>query len=147
MRSLLATTGISSGLNSLAGTGRRELPFTGDPGSVAPGAFSINIFSKNLHWLDYSGMAAAAAEMGFEGIDLTVRPAGHVLPERVAEDLPKAVEAVKKAGLNVFMITTAINNADDAHTEAILKTAHALGISYYRMAGSTTTTRRAWKTT
>ncbi len=95
--------------------------------------FPIHIFSKNLQWLDYNGMALAAAEMGFEGVDLTVRPGGHVEPARVEADLPKAVDAVRKAGLNVFMITTAIQSADQPHTEAILKTAGALGIPYYRM--------------
>lgn len=78
-------------------------------------------------------MAGVAAELGFDGIDLTVRPEGHVVPERVADDLPKAVEAVKKAGLQVHMIVTAITKAEDQFTEPILKTASSLGIGYYRM--------------
>jgi L-ribulose-5-phosphate 3-epimerase len=94
---------------------------------------SINIFSKNLHWLDYNGMANVAAELGFDGVDLTVRPEGHVIPERVADDLPKAVEAVKKAGLKVNMIVTAITKPDDPFTEPILKAASTQGIGYYRM--------------
>jgi L-ribulose-5-phosphate 3-epimerase len=98
-----------------------------------PGKKSINIFSKNLHWLDYKGMADFAAQVGFDGIHITVRPEGHVIPERVADDLPRAVEAVKKAGLKVHMITTAITSADDQFTEPILKTASSLGIGYYRM--------------
>ena len=98
-----------------------------------PGKKTINIFSKNLHWLDYKGMAGVAAELGFDGVDLTVRPEGHVVPERVADDLPKAVEEVKKAGLQVHMMATAITNADDPFTEPILKTASSLGIGYYRM--------------
>jgi L-ribulose-5-phosphate 3-epimerase len=95
--------------------------------------FSINVFSKNLQWLDYNTMASVAAEIGFEGIDLTVRPGGHVLPERVKEDLPRAVEAIRKAGLQVPMITTAILSADEPHTESILKTAGSLGIASYRL--------------
>jgi L-ribulose-5-phosphate 3-epimerase len=98
-----------------------------------PTPFSINVFSKNLQWLDYGRMASVAAEIGFEGIDLTVRPAGHVLPERVTDDLPRAVEAVKKAGLQVPMITTAILSANEPHTENILKTAGALGVTSYRL--------------
>jgi len=101
--------------------------------NTAAAPFSINIFSKNLQWLEYSGMANVAAEIGFEGIDLTVRPAGHVEPARVVEDLPKAVEAVRKAGLQVPMITTAILSASEPNTETILKTAGALGVSSYRM--------------
>ncbi|HMJ67329.1 MAG TPA: sugar phosphate isomerase/epimerase family protein [Cyclobacteriaceae bacterium] len=128
LKSILASAGVSalSGINS--GTSDAS-PLQAD----RPGRKSINVFSKNFHWLDYNGMANVVAELGFDGIDLTVRPEGHVLPERVADDLPKAVEAVKKAGLNVHMIVTAITNADDQFTEPILKTAAGLGIGYYRM--------------
>jgi hypothetical protein len=55
------------------------------------------VFSKCLQWLDYPGMAGITAEAGFDGVDLTVRAGGHVLPERVEEDLPKAVEAAEPA--------------------------------------------------
>ncbi len=92
----------------------------------------ICVFSKCLQWLDYEGMAKAVAEGGYDGIDLTVRPGGHVLPERVEDDLPKAVEAAKRAGIRIPMIVTAIVDANDTHTEKILKTASRLGIRYYR---------------
>jgi len=93
----------------------------------------ICIFSKHLQWLDYEDMAQTAAEIGFDGVDLTVRPNGHVLPERVQQDLPKAVQAVKKAGLDVPMITTSITDPNEPVTERILVTASELGIRYYRM--------------
>ena len=127
MKSMLATAGISAGWKAFANTQSTENILT----NFKPGP-SINIFSKNLQWLDYPSMASAVSEMGFDGIDLTVRPDGHVTPERVAEDLPRALEAIKKAGLNLQMITTAITSADDPFTEPILKTASSLGISYYR---------------
>jgi L-ribulose-5-phosphate 3-epimerase len=116
----------------LAGAG---LALAGRAVASSPSAnpFSINVFSKNLQWLDYNTMASVAAEIGFEGIDLTVRPGGHVLPERVKEDLPRAVEAIRKAGLQVPMITTAILSADEPHTESILRTAGSLGIASYRL--------------
>ncbi len=94
---------------------------------------TVHIFSKHLQWLDYAGMAETAAEVGFDGVDLTVRPGGHVLPERVEDDLPKAVAAVRRAGIEVTMMTTAITDPRDPKTEAILKTAAGLGIRYYRM--------------
>ena len=93
----------------------------------------ICIFSKHLQWLDYQQMAQTAREIGFDGIDLTVRPGGHVLPQRVQEDLPKAVQAVKAAGLDVPMITTAITDPNDALTANVLATASQAGIRYYRM--------------
>jgi len=95
--------------------------------------FSICIFSKHLQWLDYNGMAQTAAELGFDGIDLTVRRKGHVLPERVEDDLPKAVEAIKSAGIKPLMMATDINDPDDPNTVKILRTASGLGIQYYRL--------------
>lgn len=93
----------------------------------------INIFSKHLQWLDYEAMADFAAECGLDGIDLSVRPRGHVLPENVERDLPRAVKAIKAAGLNVDMMTTAITDADDPLTEKILDVAGDQGVKYYRM--------------
>jgi L-ribulose-5-phosphate 3-epimerase len=93
----------------------------------------ITVFSKHLHWLDIENMAKTAAEIGFDGIDLTVRPKGHVLPERAEEELPNAVKTCKEAGIEVKMICTSISDASDPLTEKILKTAGRLGIKNYRM--------------
>ncbi len=93
----------------------------------------ICIFTKHLQWLDYETMAETAAEIGFDGVDIPLRPKGHVLPEKVADDRPRAVEAVKKAGLDVPLITTAITGPDSPYAEQILKTAGGLGIGYYRL--------------
>jgi sugar phosphate isomerase/epimerase len=93
----------------------------------------IAIFSKHLQWLDYDDAAEAAAAAGFDALDIPVRPRGHVLPERAEEDLPRAVDAARKAGLSVPMITTAITSADDPHAESVLRTAAGLGIRDYRM--------------
>jgi len=107
------------------------------PGSTGPQndpeAFKISIFSKHLQWLDYKEMANVLSEIGFDGADLTVRPGGHVLPDRVEEDLPKAAEALARKGKRIYMLTTAIDNADDPLTVRILKTASSLGIRHYRM--------------
>lgn len=95
--------------------------------------FPVYIFSKHLHWLGYAQMAETASALGFDGVDLTVRPGGHVEPLRVKEDLPRAVEALRKAGLRVEMMTTAIENVDSPFAEDIIKTAGELEISYYRL--------------
>jgi len=97
------------------------------------GKRTICVFSKHLQFLDYDRMAEAAAEIGFEGVDLTVRPGGHVLPENVERDLPKAVKAVKAAGLTAPMMATAVTDPADPLTERVLKTAADNGISYYRL--------------
>jgi sugar phosphate isomerase/epimerase len=94
----------------------------------------ICVFSKHLQFLpNYQTMAEVAAEIGFDGVELTVRPGGHVLPENVEMDLPKAVEAIKKSGLKYPMMVTKITDPDNPITETILRTASELGIKYYRM--------------
>jgi sugar phosphate isomerase/epimerase len=62
-----------------------------------------------------------------------VRPGGHVEPEKVEEQLPLAVEALKKAGKKVYMLTTNIVSAADPLSERIIKTASKLGVKFYRM--------------
>jgi sugar phosphate isomerase/epimerase len=104
-------------------------------GAGAAGPLRFSIFSKHLHWLDWSAAAAAAGQIGFAALDLTVRKGGHVAPERAAEDLPKAVAAVRKVGLEVSMITTDIADAGSPHAAAILETMTSLGIRHYRFGG------------
>jgi sugar phosphate isomerase/epimerase len=93
---------------------------------------NVHLFSKHLQFLDYNGMSEAAAEMGFDGLDLTVRPKGHVLPDRVQEDLPMAVEAMKKYGLNPRMMTTNVIDAENHEQKSVLETASKNGLSHYR---------------
>lgn len=134
IKSMLAAAAVYPGLPAWAATTKALTGGKDDHGGKADNAAQgkICVFSKHLHWANYQEMARVAAEIGFDGIDLTVRPEGHVLPEKVAEDLPKAVDAVRKAGLDVYMLTTAINDPKHPHTEAILKSAGKLGIGYYR---------------
>lgn len=95
----------------------------------------ICIFSKHLQWLSIEDAATLAAEADFDGVDITVREGGHVTPERAADDLPKAVEAVRRAGLDVPMITSGIVDARSPYAETVLRTARALDIRYYRWGG------------
>lgn len=92
----------------------------------------VNLFSKHLQFLDYNEMAAAASEMGFYGLDLTVRPKGHVLPERVSDDLPMVVETMKKYGLNSKMMTTNVWDVTNLVEKKVLETASNLGFTHYR---------------
>ena len=104
---------------------------------LAPAAGSakripICAFSKHFQWTDVKGTAEVAASLGYDGVDLTLRAGGHVLPERVEEDLPKAAEIIRKTGLEIPMVTTAIVDAKSPHAEKIVKTLAALNIRRYR---------------
>jgi sugar phosphate isomerase/epimerase len=86
------------------------------------------MFSKMLGELSVVEAARKIKGLGFSGVDLTVRPGGHVRPERVETDLPEAVKAIRGEGLTVPMITTAITRRSDPRAEAILATAAALDV-------------------
>lgn len=93
------------------------------------------VFSKHLQFLDYKELAKVCKELGLDGVDLTVRAGGHVLPENVKTDLPRAVEAIRAEGLEVPMITTRYVNVFDKHIRDVLTTAKEQGISYFRIGG------------
>lgn len=98
------------------------------------------MLSKPLESLSYAELADTVAELGMDGVDLTVRSPGHVLPERVKTDLPKAAQAIRSRGLKVGWLTTAIDSVQSPHAEDIIATAADLGIKqfklgYFRYAG------------
>lgn len=93
----------------------------------------VNYFSKPLQWMNYDLLAESLAKAGADGIDLTVRPKGHILPENVQRDLPLAIKAAEKQGLKVEMIVTTVLSDDDPVQERVLKTAVQNGVKVYRM--------------
>ncbi len=100
--------------------------------STSKNNLELHLFSKCLQFLDYKDMCIAVKEMGFDGIDLTVRRKGHVLPENVLQDLPKATEQMKLHGLIPKMISTNVISADEPSQISVLETAKQLGYQYYR---------------
>jgi L-ribulose-5-phosphate 3-epimerase len=100
---------------------------------TTPNRPQVCLFSKCLQPRNVPRLAEAIVELGFKGVDLTVRPGGHVLPERVTEDLPKAHEVLDKAGVRITMITTDITSARQRHATEVLRTAAALNIPYTKL--------------
>lgn len=92
----------------------------------------IHLFSKHLHFLDLKAAGQIAAELGFAGLDLTVRPKGHVLPENVTTGLPKAIQDLKDGGSTCKMITTAISDIDNKSDLDVIKAAAEQSIEFYR---------------
>ena len=134
LASALAVTGFS--INAVCGCPDNvEKPVLIKPDLGDPEKMKICIFSKHLQWMNYDDMSSAAAEMGFDGIDLTVRSNGHVLPDRVEDDLPRAAAAAKRAGVKICLLSTEIEDSTNLLTERILKTAASLEIRNYRTAG------------
>ena len=73
------------------------------------------------------GAAETMRDLGYEGIDLTVRQGGHVLPERVQDDLPKAAGDHRKTGLKFPMVTSDIVDTESPYAESVMKTLASLG--------------------
>lgn len=124
-RDFLATSALAAGASALAAP----------PPKMPDTKLPVCAFSKHFQWLSIADASTLAAEIGYDAMDLTVRTAGHVLPERVKDDLPKAVEAVHAAGLQTPMVTAGIVDVRSPHAEDIVKTLAKLGIRRYRWGG------------
>jgi sugar phosphate isomerase/epimerase len=99
----------------------------------ADARFKIIAFSKPFANLNPEQTADLVAEVGWDGIECPVRAkAGQIAPERVEEDLPKMVEALKKRGKEVTIVTTEITKIDPL-AEKVLRTTARLGIKKYRL--------------
>jgi sugar phosphate isomerase/epimerase len=98
-------------------------------------AAKVAIFSKHLQFLQGEALARGAAEIGYDGIDITVRKGGHIDPEKVRQDLPALVKTIRAQSLEVPMITTDIVDADTPFAEDMVATAAGLGILHYRFGG------------
>ena len=107
---------------------------TPTPATGANRRFKIAGFTKPFQYLNYDDTADLVAEVGWDGVELALRKGGHVLPERVDDDLPRLVEALKKRNLEVLTIATDIHNATDPLTEKVLRASARSGVKLYRVA-------------
>jgi len=128
-RNFLRQLGVATA--GLAAAHRLAVPAPAAQGIPVP----VVIFSKAYQPLKLGFEAAAVftAEAGLDGVDPPVRPDGEVLPERVADDLPAYVAALRKRGLQMPYLTTAITGVGSPQAEVILRTAKKLGVERYRL--------------
>jgi len=124
-------TGIVGGtLTSGLATGTA---LAGETGSLKPP--ELHLFSKVLQFLDYAKLAETATVLGLNGLDLTVRPKGHVDPDNFERDLPAAISAINDAGLVCEMMVTNIVSAENRRDYDLLALARSLGVKSYRTGG------------
>ena len=90
-------------------------------------------FEKFLQDLSHEQLADSLSTLGFDGVEVTARGGGRIVPERAEEQLPKLVEVLRERDLDVTILTTEVNQADNPTNEKLLKTAAALGIKRYRL--------------
>lgn len=94
---------------------------------------TMMMFAKSLQSRPLDEAARRIKAIGLDHIDLTVRPGGFVEPERVDEDLPRAAEQLRQAGVSIGMLTTAITTLAEPYAEATLRAAAALGVRHYKL--------------
>lgn len=97
---------------------------------------AVVAFTKSFQDRPIPEVCRIFKSLGLDGLDLTVRPRGHIEPADVQTELPKAVRAAKEHGVGIPMLTTAVTD-DNADAERILATAAEQGIGriklgYYR---------------
>ncbi|MBS0211371.1 MAG: sugar phosphate isomerase/epimerase [Planctomycetes bacterium] len=92
----------------------------------------ICCFSKSFQDLPLDKFCRQLYEMGFDGIDLTVRKGGSIEPADVEKKLPEAVKIIHEAGLKYQFLTTDIADGS-AQSERTLATAASLGIDRVKL--------------
>jgi L-ribulose-5-phosphate 3-epimerase len=120
-----------------AASGAAALPFlsplTLRGSSVKAETPKICFFTKDLQWLGFDDLAVVLKEAGYDGADFTVRKGGHIEPENVVRDLPKAVRAMQQHGLTVPMVASGVQSAEEPGIDDYLKALSENGVKYYRM--------------
>jgi sugar phosphate isomerase/epimerase len=132
-RKFLKTAG-----SGIAGSALLPGFLTGDAVAGEAGGMKLpnfHLFSKVLQFLDFAELPDTAAALGFNCLDLTVRPGGHVDPENFERDLPALISAMNDTGLSCEMMVTNIVSTENRRDFDLLALARSLGVKSYRMGG------------
>ncbi|MBM3835718.1 MAG: sugar phosphate isomerase/epimerase [Verrucomicrobia bacterium] len=86
------------------------------------------LFTDNLADLSIAQTCAEVKKAGFDGLDLTLRPGGHVKPENAEMGLSEARKIADDNGVTIPMVSTAITETTSPHAEAIFASATHYGV-------------------
>jgi sugar phosphate isomerase/epimerase len=86
------------------------------------------LFTDNLADISIAEACRGARRAGFDGLDLTLRPGGHVLPWDAEMGLAEARRTADREGVTIPMISTGITDSDSPHAEAIFAAAAHYGV-------------------
>ena len=125
------------------GMTRRQFLATGALGlAAAPRLFSAEpasvpnkliAFTKPFDTLSPEATADLVADVGWDGVEFAIRKnRGHVQPEKVEDDLPRYVEALKKRGKEITIVTTEITAVNPLN-ERVLRAVAKAGIGTVRL--------------
>ncbi len=91
------------------------------------------MFSKHLQELNFERLGEVVAEMGFDGVDLTVRGGGHIEPEKAKTQLPIAAKTLQKFNLSSTMITTNFTDAGEPFANEVFSVAAECGVRFIKL--------------
>jgi sugar phosphate isomerase/epimerase len=91
------------------------------------------LFTDNLSDLTITQACESAKTAGFDGLDLTLRPGGHVLPEQAEVGLAEAKRLADAAGAVIPMISTSVTDVDSPHAEAVFAAAAHYGATFIKL--------------
>ena len=127
-RRAFLTSSAAGALAGVVGVGRltAEAP--------ANKRFPLIGFTKPFADLSCDATADLVAEVGWDGVEVAVRDGAstHIAPDRVEEDLPRMVEALRKRGKQLAIVTTSVVTLDPGG-ERVLKATAAAGIPRVRL--------------
>ena len=91
------------------------------------------MFSKASMGKTVEMLADDALSMGFDGIDLTCREGGHILPQDAASSLESAITYLRSRGLSVPMLTSDYTNASQPYVREVFAAAARAGVQYIKL--------------
>jgi len=109
----------------------RPIPLIAPPASQV--SRPIIGFSKPFQKLNATATAELVAEIGWDGIECPVRTKGQIEPAHAADLLPAYVDALRRQGHDVHLVTTEITSLATPHAESLLRTAAQLGLKRIRL--------------
>jgi sugar phosphate isomerase/epimerase len=91
------------------------------------------LFTDDLHDLSIEQVLNGAKKAGFDGLDLTLREGGHVLPQNAEMSLAAAKQAADAVGMTIPMAATNIWSTKSPHAEAVFASAAHYGIRFLKL--------------
>ena len=91
------------------------------------------LFTDNLADLKIEQVFSEAKRAGFDGIDLTLRPGGHVLPENAEMGLSDVRATADRHNMVVPMASTAITDSDSPNAEDVIASCAHYGVSKIKL--------------
>jgi sugar phosphate isomerase/epimerase len=118
---------------AMAASAARAAAQSRGPGAMLPRVTpAVCLYSRVLIEIGQVDLPMVIGGLGFDGVDLSVEPGGHVPPEKAANYLMPALEGFTGRGIDVPMITTALTSLEDKDAENLLGLSSYIKVPFFR---------------